>query len=351
VDLSDPAQPLVTPEVFAASFIPLELHVAYALGNEAGDTEFIFRYDLDAVYYDGLYFNATEADGFVSMGANILLGEEDRRRRSVHTAFFIGTHGETNFDPDNGVGREIAVEVDDEIVVEELHERFSYQAAGVEGQFTHTLGRVTWGLNMRFERDEYADTEFVANYDQDVYYTGVDIDYDFSDVMALHFGLSQYRTVYDERPARDLTGTLLDTNPPQEYSHSGMQLGITRQLGRAVEIGADYLVVERIDEFLGYYDYTQDVLRLRVGFKPTPRFDIDLAALARTYDYPNAFAFHVAAGGARELEETGIALEGAYRITPRLTLWAEVDSLDVTSTDARAAYARNKAMLGVEWRK
>jgi len=157
--------------------------------------------------------------------------------------------------------------------------------------------------------------------------------------------------VYDERPARDLTGALLDTNPAQEYDHSGLQLGLHRQIGRAVELEADYLRLDRADAFAGYYDYTQDVLRVRFGFKPMARLDVSLAAVARSYDYPRAFAFHVEAGGAREHEEVGIVLEAEYRITPRLVFSAELDSLDVTSTDARAAYVRTQAMLGVEWRK
>ena len=90
---------------------------------------------------------------------------------------------------------------------------------------------------------------------------------------------------------------------------------------------------------------------MRFGFRPTARLDVSLAAIARSYDYPRAFAFHVEAGGARELEEVGIVLEAEYRITPRLVFSAELDSLDVTSTDARAAYVRTQAMLGVEWRK
>jgi hypothetical protein len=38
-------------------------------------------------------------------------------------------------------------------------------------------------------------------------------------------------------------------------------------------------------------------------------------------------------------------------LTPRLALKAGLDSLEVTSTDARAEYRRAQAMLGVEWRK
>ncbi|HVJ30875.1 MAG TPA: hypothetical protein VNA66_11255, partial [Gammaproteobacteria bacterium] len=224
-------------------------------------------------------------------------------------------------------------------------------AAGVRGHFVHEMGRITWGFDLRFERDEYDRSSAVANFDHDFFYTGVNIDWDFSDVMTLHAGLRKYRTVYDDRPARDLTGALLDTNPAQEYDHLGLQLGVERQLGRAVELAADYLRLDRADGFLGYYDYTQDVLRVRFGFHPTPRFDIRLALLARSYDYPNAFAYHVAAGGVRELEEAGMTLEAEYRFTPRLALKARLDSVDVTSTDARSEYLRTRPMLGVEWRK
>jgi hypothetical protein len=331
--------------------MPAELHALYALDNESGDTEFRFRYDMNGAFYDAEFSNATEIDQTLSMGADIVLGERDRRRRSVDTAFFVGTHSETNFDPDDGLARDIVTVVNGQNVIEDISDRFSYKAAGVQGHFVHELGRVTWGFDLRFERDEYERTEAVANFDHDFFYTGVNIDYDFSDVMTLQFGLRNYRTVYDDRPARDLTGALLDTNPAQEYDYLGLQLGLVRQLGRAVELEADYLRLDRADGFLGYYDSTQDVLRVRFGFHPTPRFDITLATLARSYDYPNAFAYHVAAGGARELEEVGVTLEADYRFTPRLTLKAGLDAVDITSTDARAEYMRTQAMLGVEWRK
>jgi tetratricopeptide (TPR) repeat protein len=343
VDLADPLQPTVTPVVQTASFMPAELHATYVLGNEAGDTEFLFRYDLDGAFYDAEFSNANEIDQLFSMGADIVLGERERRRRTLATEFYVSTHTETNYDPDNGLEREI--DGDD------ISNRFSYKASGIRGGYEQTLGRVTWGFDLRFERNEYGRTEPVANFDHDYFYTGIDIDYAFSDVMTLRLGLRQYRTLFDTRPARDLNGELLDTNPAQEYAHLGVQLGVTRRLGAAIDLKADYLRLERTDEFVGYYDYVQDVLRFGAAFRPSARFDIELAAVARSYDYPRAFAFHVAAGGPRELEDLGLLLEAEFQVTRRLTLWAELDSLDVTSTDARAEYLRTQAMLGVEWRK
>jgi hypothetical protein len=144
---------------------------------------------------------------------------------------------------------------------------------------------------------------------------------------------------------------LLTTNPPQEYSYLGLEVGVVRRLGRAIELEADYLRTQRVDEFVGYYDYTDDGLRLRATFRPTERFDISLGALVRSYDYPRAFAFNVAAGGAQELEELEAELAAEFRLTRRLTLWGELDAVDVTSTDARAEYARTRGALGAEWRR
>ena len=343
VDLADAAQPVVSPVPQSASFMPAELHAAYVLGNEAGDTEFLFRYDLDGAFYDAEFSNATEVDQQFSMGADIVLGESDRRRRALDTQFFVSSHSETNFDPDDGMARDIDGE--------SIDDRFSYHASGIRGEFVHTLGRVTWAFDLHLERDEYERTEVVANYDQDYFYAGVDIDYALRDVTTLRFGLRRYRTLFDARPARDLTGALLDTNPAQQYDYGGLQIGVTRQIGSAIELELDLLRVERTDAFVGYYDYTQDVLRLRAEFHPTSRFDIGLAAVGQSYDYPRAFAFHVATGGPRELEEVGVELAAEFRVMRRLTLSAEVASLDVTSTDARAAHQRTQATLGVEWRR
>lgn len=350
-DLSVTGQPVVTPEPRSASFMPVTLAAAYVLDNESGDTAFRFGYDLNGDFYDAEFANASRVDQRLSMGADIVLGERERRRRTVDTAFYARTHREANFDPDDGLERDITVLVGGVPVTEDIGDRFSYKASGVQGDFAHTLGRWNWGFDMRFERREYERTQFVANFDQEYFYTGVDIGYAFSDAMTFEVGLARYRLLYDERPARDLTGALLTTNPSQYNDYVGVQLGMRRQLGRAVALEAEYSRVERTDRFVGYYDYTRDTLRLRAAFRPSERFDIALGAVGRSYEYPRAFAFHVAAGGARELEEFGAELTAEFRITRRLALSAALDTLDVTSTDSRAEHARTRTTLGVEWRR
>lgn len=350
-DLSVAGQPVVTPEPQSASFMPVELAAAYVIGNESGDTAFRIGYDLDGDFYDTAFTNASRVDQRLSMGADIVLGERERRRRAVETSFYARTHRQGNFDPDDGLDRDITVLVGGVPVVEDIGDRFSFKAAGIDGVFEHEIGRWNWGLDMRFERREYERTALVANFDQDYFYTGIDIDYALRSATTLRFGFARYRVLYDERPARDLTGALLTSNPAQYYDYAGAQVGVTQALGRAVSLEFDYSRVERTDRFVGYYDYSRDALRLRARFAPTDRFEMALGVVARNYDYPRAFAFHVESAGARELEEVGAELTAEYRATRRLALFATIDTLEVTSTDLRAEYSRARTTLGVEWRR
>jgi len=108
-------------------------------------------------------------------------------------------------------------------------------------------------------------------------------------------------------------------------------------------------MLERLDKFLGYYDYDQNVLRLGITFRPSSRLRVSVAALSRTYDYARAFAFSDPAGGPMELDDVGGEVILEYRMTPRLALRAELSTSDITSSDPRAGYTRTQSMLGVKW--
>ena len=254
--------------------MPAELHALYVLGNEAGDTEFLFRYDMDGSFYDVEFSNATEVDQSLSMGADIVLGESGSRRRAVDTAFFVGTPSRDEFRP----RRRLGARRRDRGRWRDRHRGRQRSVLVSRLPACRAISSTRWAASRGGSTSSSSATSTSARSSSrtsttTIFYTGVDIDYDFSDVMTLRFGLRQYRTVYDERPARDLTGALLDTNPAQEYAYRGVQLGlVTRRLGRAVELEADYLRLDRTDEFLGYYDYTQDVLRVGVRLQPDAAF-------------------------------------------------------------------------------
>ena len=79
------------------------------------------------------------------------------------------------------------------------------------------------------------------------------------------------------------------------------------------------------------------------------RFRINLSMTQRMFDYPNAFAFNEPIAGPRELDATTGNLWAEYRITRRLSAWAEIELIDVTSTDTRTQYDRTRTMIGAKW--
>jgi hypothetical protein len=323
VDLSDPARPLVTPVVHAATFKPVDLHTLYRLHTEVPGTDFLFSYDLNAALYDAEFANANRVSQRAAVGSDVLLGESGSRRRSTTSALFIEDHRENNFDPDDGLDREVDGT--------DISDRFSYRGEGLEGAFLQRLGRWRWDVKMRIEHLNYQDNEAVRSYDHDYASAAVSVGYDFSDRMTLSFGVRGYRRWYYALLARNLDGALLSDNPEADYQYRGVGLGMKRRLTNHIDLSVDYLRLERTDAFEGYYDYTQDVLRLRTVFHAGPRATVSVAALTRTFDYPNAFAFNEPTAGPRELDETAGELHVEFRMKGNVSLWAEAYVTDVTS--------------------
>jgi len=341
VDLAQPGQPLVTPVVQSASFMPLDLLAEYVLFNEAGDTDFNFTYVLNGDFYGSEFSNANQISQRFELGADIEMGR--RKNIDLDSAFFVRDHRESNFDPDDGLDRDING-VD-------ISQRYSYGAAGIRSDFGHTIGRWTWGFNLRFERRQYDDTPLVQNYDHELYYTRAGTEYAITDSTRLKLGGRYYRRFYDERLSRDRNGDLLSTNPPLRYKYRGVEVGMEHDFGRLFRLEFDYLRIDRMDQFAGYYDYDQHVYRLGTTFRPGRRFRLSIAAVSRTYEYSRAFAFNDPAAGPKDLEDVSAELTMEYRITPRLALSAELWSEDIASSDPRAAYVRSQSMIGVRWRQ
>ena len=341
VDLAQPGQPLVTPVVQSGSFMPLDLLAEYVLFNEAGDTDFNFTYILNGDFYGSEFTNANQVSQRFELGADVQLGS--RRNINLDSAFFVRDHQETNFDPDDGLDRDIGG-VD-------ISQRFSYGAAGMKIDFDQIIGRWTWGFDLRFERRQYDDAPPVTNYDHELYYTRARTEYAITDSTRIKLGGRYYRRFYDERLSRDRNGDLLSTNPPLRYKYRGVEVGMEHDFGRLFRLEFDYLRVDRMDQFLGYYDYDQHVYRLGATFRPGRRFRLSIAAISREYEYALAFAFNDPAAGRKELEDVTGELIMEYRITPRLALSAEIWTEDIVSNDPRAAYTRSQSMIGIRWRQ
>lgn len=343
VDLSAPGQPLVIPEPVVVTYTPIDVAAEYRLHNEAGDSDFVIAYQLDGDYYDDEFANS-EVTQRLFFGGDLVLGEHERRSRSLRPGMFLVQHYQRNFDPDNGIDRDI-----EGLDVSLL---YSYKAAGMDAEFAHTLGAWQWGFDLQIERREHERSpQPVPNFDNELYLGELFVRYALGNATTLSLELPRYRRVFDEYRARDLAGDMLSTNSPLEYQYSGASIGIDRRFGERLDVAFGYSRLTRVDGFVGYADYTQDVATLRVSFRPTNRWFLALGATSRVYDYANAFAYNEPTAGPKELDEMIGELSAEYRVSQRWSVSADLATQDVTSTDERAAYSRARTIIGATWRR
>jgi hypothetical protein len=341
VDLAAPGTPTVVPEAVSSSYSPLQATVQYTLHDERGNTDFVFGYDIDADYYSEFYAN-DESSQRVRVGANVLLGDTGTRRRFLETQLFTVKHTQRNYDPDNGVDRTLGDE--------EIWQQYNYSAAGLQADFQHTLGKWGWGFSTLLEHRTYDTVPLIASYDTDLYLFKLRASYAFSDRTSMRAALHSYRREATERQSRDIDGTLLSTYPPLDYSYQGVELGVTQRVLRWMSLDFSYMRLDRTDAFQGYMNYTQDIIGARVVMRPSKRWTISAGLTQRSYDYQNAYAFNDPAAGAKTLDDSIADLSVNFDVLKSLSVSVDLASTDVTSSDPRAAYTRQRSLVGAVWR-
>lgn len=340
VDPSQTGLPTVTPIKQSGEFMPVDMLARYSIHAEDQSTEYVLAYRMNGDFYDSAYANANEVTQRFEIGADIAL--RGKHERTLETKFFGVTHDETNFDPDTGVGRDIAGQ--------DISDRFSYHGAGMRSSYEHSIVRWAYGFDARIERRSYEDAPVVTRYDHDFYHLDLWTKRRFGEASALVFSLTSYRRDYDARRARDLAGVLSSANPALTYSYAAAEVGLEQSLSERLGLDVAYRRIERSDNFEGYADYSQNMLQVGLTYRPSRRMRIEFSATARSYDYPNAFAFNDPLGGQLAVDATNAEIDFEYGITSHISIWSDVLMRDESSTDPRINYTRNRAILGIKWR-
>jgi hypothetical protein len=111
-----------------------------------------------------------------------------------------------------------------------------------------------------------------------------------------------------------------------------------------------YLRLDRTDAFQGYENYTQDIVGVRAVMRAGTRWTISAGAVMRNYDYANAFAFNDPTADPMSLRDVGADLSLNVAVTKAFSIQVDLASTDVTSTDPRAAYTRQRSLIAATWR-
>ena len=344
VDFAALGQPLITPEVTSGAFIPVDLRARYYI-NSLKFESFYLGYRLKGRYYqDQELENANEASHELSFGSTYNKVDEERERsRRIFSAFTIAQHDETYFDPDDG----------NEFVVggQLIGDRYNYVRYGPEITWVQTFRKFALGLRMKGQLWNYEDTEAVPEYDHEYFVFGAHAQYKFTRTSLLRFTVDKYSRRYSDRPSFDLNGQQLVTNPTVRYDYLAAGLTARQRITDNMWFGFNYELTQREDRYQGYYDYIRNEYGFDFQWTPSPRFLFEIGGYYRNYDFDNAFAFHDPAQGVRTQEAVRGNVLAEWRFTPHLSIKAEAELRETTSTDTRIQYDRTWYSLGVTWRQ
>lgn len=340
VDLADPAQPVVTPNVQQGTFIPVSLFAKYQV-NSLENEGFFGVYRLGGRYFqDSALSNANEYLHELGFGSEFRRREENRERH-VYSAFKIAQHDETYFDPDTGIARNVnGVDIGD---------RMSYIRYGPEFWIRETFGKFTIGGRAKGQLWNYDETMEVPEYDHEYWEIGVNAQYRFTSTSLLRVTAEYYTRRFGDRPSFELDGTQPVGNPSIRYDYIEYAVEARQRVTRAMWFGVAYARTEREDRYVGYNNYFRDEYGAQLHLSAGDRFDFDVTATYRIYNYENAFAFHTPIGGRKTLETASGMAAATFRMTETLSLVGEYLYRDVVSNDTRIEYGRSQILLSLHW--
>lgn len=340
VDLADPAQPLVTPNVQEGLYIPVSLHAKYQV-NSLENEGFFGVYRLGGRYYqDKELSNANEYLHELGFGSEYWRREENRERR-VYSAFKIAQHEETYYDPDTGLEHDVGGVV--------IGDRMSYVRYGPEFWMRETFGKFSIGGRAKGQLWNYEETLAAPEYDHEYWVAGVNAQYRFTSTSLLRLKAEYYTRRFGDRPSHELDGTQLVGNPSIRYDYTEYAMEARQRITRAMWFGVAYARTERVDQYLGYNNYFRDEYGAQIHLSIGERFDLDATASYRIYNFENAFAFHEPAAGRKTMEASTGIVTANFHLTETLSLVGEYKYRDVVSNDTRIEYARSQILLSVRW--
>ncbi|MDJ0917634.1 MAG: hypothetical protein QNJ05_07715 [Woeseiaceae bacterium] len=341
IDFARADEPLVTPEVVSGAFMPVDVGLRYNI-NSFKFEGFYGAYRLKGQYYqDQELDNANEFIHEFSFG-NSYKREKNGITREVYSAFRIAQHEETYFDPDSGDVR-IVDDVD-------IGERMNYRRYGPEFKFRQSGERLSFGMAFEAQLRNYEDVEVVPEYDHNYLRLLLHTQYKFAPTSIARLQVKGQTRRYGDRPSYDLDGRQRQGNPSVEYDYYSVSLGARQRVTSDLWFGVDFELTERIDGYVGYYDYTRTSFEFELSWSPG-RFDLDAYGRYNLYDYPNAFAFNNNTLNRRTFESLSAGVRASWRMTRGLSIVADGRHRSTASNDIRTQYDQNQFMLSVLWRR
>jgi tetratricopeptide (TPR) repeat protein len=341
IDVSQDPPAAVVPVVQTGSYLPIRIGAAY-LNPVSDRSTFIATYRHRGDYYTSAAVdNADEFDHRLRVGMERALGDGNSSSRQFSYAAEIRSHGETNFDRDDGLDR-----FDDGV---SIADRYDYIGAGVDAELRNRIGNVRYEIEGGYAMRDYEDVSTTSSYDLSNFWMSGALKIPLARTTRLEIGYEFYVRSFDERRAKDENGDSSGSNPTLEYEYSTLEFGIRHRFSETVVAELVYLMTDRTDRFVGYNDYTRDKISFETTIDLSDSFEVEVEIDYRDQQYPNAFAFDNPTQPAKEYQELEFEASARYRFTDQFSLRFDLEQEDVQSSDPRGEYDRLRTSLSVYW--
>ncbi len=342
IDFSDANAPVVVPDVKSGAFMPVNLSAKYLI-NSLKYEGFYVAYRLTGRYYqDQELENANEYQHEASFGSEYRRKSEGRLRE-ISSAFKVSQHDETYYDPDNGGIRNVqGVEIED---------RLDYLRYGPELTLRQSGERLAVGAKFKGQLWNYEKQDIVPEYDHEYFLLSLFAQYKLAPSSLFRLTVDGYSRRFGDRPSYDLDGQPRLGNADMRYDYYALKFTARQRVFDSFWFGFDVQRTERLDQYVGYNDYTRDTFSVEIHWTPWDRLDFEARGRYHLYNFPNAFAFHEPTAGRKTQESADIRLTSSFQMTRSLSLIAEARYNETVSNDTRIQYERRQIFLGVRWQQ
>jgi len=336
--------PTITPNIQSGFFVPLKYGLTglYALNKKntlKGELNLGSKF-----YLDSDLTNANERKYKLDFGATRILSGKKRRISTIEGNIFINSVDKTYYDRDTGLEKTAGVT--------DVSDRYSYRGNGLQLSYSNRTDKAfQYGGGLTIGSRNYTDT--IANSQMDYSYTTLEgeIDYQLQKATTLSAGIEREVQDYDERPSRNLAGSLFLSNPTLEYTYLTLFLGVRHKFNDRWTLHGDYKNVDRDDAWVNYNGYTAHKFKLRAIHK-LGNVKTKLSLSTQTRDYPNALAFDKPVNGINvnnTYDTLSWALAREIEQTKNRTLWGKVAYNNTDTNDLRYNYDRFLVTAGYKW--
>lgn len=337
VDLAQPGNPVVVPNVQSGLFVPMNLDAKYQMGSgiEMG-------YQFDSNFFLGSALkNANTYDNDIKLGKNFEPNDSE-----FYLGIFAGMHKKLYVDRDTGEEKLTRV------AGANVSNRYNYKNTGLEAKFKTKVSGMDVVANVSTAKLTYDNPIAISSLSHTLNKLG---GYVRIPVVAkkvkVKLGYDYMSRDYDIRKARNLAARLVASNPALSYTYQTLSSQLLWKMDKHIMMMFDLAQAKRTDKFVGYNDYTNNKMKLRLRYKFDNNAFIRGKLAYNKIDYANAFAFENTAAPRKTSKTMKASIKAEHKLASwgEPALWASLDYKKVTANDLRYDYKLTEMIVGGDW--